>query len=175
MISDLLEIFLLSIIQGVSEFLPVSSAAHLIIASNIYEFTNQSLLIDISLHLGSLLAILFYFKDDIFDYGFSNDIGKPTGIDIKERKLTLPLIHVLQKVSKEKRRLIVNTIKKDKQDPAKVKKIISMVIENGGIDYAERKMNEYKDLAIKELEKLPPSSAKEAFIGLIHYSINRKK
>ena len=96
-------------------------------------------------------------------------------IDIKERKLTLPLIHVLQKVSKEKRRLIVNTIKKDKQDPAKVKKIISMVIENGGIDYAERKMNEYKDLAIKELEKLPPSSAKEAFIGLIHYSINRKK
>jgi len=67
MISDLLEIFLLSIIQGVSEFLPVSSAAHLIIASNIYEFTNQSLLIDISLHLGSLLAILFYFKKDIFD------------------------------------------------------------------------------------------------------------
>jgi len=67
MISDLLEIFLLSIIQGVSEFLPVSSAAHLIIASNIYEFTNQSLLIDISLHLGSLLAILFYFKEDIFD------------------------------------------------------------------------------------------------------------
>ncbi len=67
MISDLLEIFLLSIIQGVSEFLPVSSAAHLIIASNIYKFTNQSLLIDISLHLGSLLAILFYFKEDIFD------------------------------------------------------------------------------------------------------------
>ena len=67
MISDLFEIFLLSIIQGVSEFLPISSAAHLIIASNIYEFKNQSLLIDISLHLGSLLAILFYFKEDIFD------------------------------------------------------------------------------------------------------------
>ena len=68
MISDFIEIFLLSIIQGVSEFLPVSSAAHLILASNIYEFKNQSLLIDISLHLGSLLAILFYFKDDIFDF-----------------------------------------------------------------------------------------------------------
>ena len=66
MISDFFEIFLLSIIQGVSEFIPVSSAAHLIIVSNIYEFTNQSLLIDISLHLGSLLAILFYFKEDIF-------------------------------------------------------------------------------------------------------------
>ena len=68
MISDFIEIFIFSIIQGLSEFLPVSSAAHLILASNIYEFKNQSLLIDISLHLGSLLAILFYFKDDIVDF-----------------------------------------------------------------------------------------------------------
>jgi len=68
MISNFIEIFILSIIQGISEFLPVSSASHLILASNIYEFKNQSLLIDISLHLGSLLAILFYFKDDIFNF-----------------------------------------------------------------------------------------------------------
>ena len=68
MISDFFEIFLLSIIQGVSEFIPVSSAAHLILVSNIYEFKNQSLLIDISLHLGSLMAILFYFKDDVCDF-----------------------------------------------------------------------------------------------------------
>ena len=68
MISDFFEIFILSIIQGVSEFIPVSSAAHLILASGSYEFRNQSLLIDISLHLGSLMAILFYFKDDIFNF-----------------------------------------------------------------------------------------------------------
>ncbi len=68
MISDFIEIFLLSIIQGVSEFLPVSSAAHLVLASSIYDFKNQSLLIDISLHLGSLLAILYYFKNDIFQF-----------------------------------------------------------------------------------------------------------
>ena len=68
MISDFFEIFILSIIQGVSEFIPVSSAAHLILASSIYEFRNQSLLIDISLHLGSLMAILFYFNDDIFNF-----------------------------------------------------------------------------------------------------------
>ena len=74
MISDFFEIFLLSIIQGVSEFLPVSSAAHLILASNIYEFKNQSLLIDISLHLGSLLAILFYFKDDIFNFNKNKNL-----------------------------------------------------------------------------------------------------
>ena len=86
MISDLLEIFLLSIIQGVSEFLPVSSAAHLIIASNIYEFTNQSLLIDISLHLGSLLAILFYFKEDIFD------LNKNKNLFYKILIGTIPLI-----------------------------------------------------------------------------------
>ena len=67
MISDLFEILLLSLIQGVSEFLPISSAGHLILASNIYEFKNQSLLIDISLHLGSLLAILFYFRNEIFN------------------------------------------------------------------------------------------------------------
>ena len=67
MMSDFFEIFLLSVVQGVSEFLPISSAAHLILISNIYEFKNQSLLIDISLHLGSLIAILFYFRDDIFN------------------------------------------------------------------------------------------------------------
>jgi len=86
MISDLLEIFLLSIIQGVSEFIPVSSAAHLIIASNIYEFTNQSLLIDISLHLGSLLAILFYFKEDIFDLNKNKNLFYKIAIG------TIPLI-----------------------------------------------------------------------------------
>ena len=86
MISDLLEIFLLSIIQGVSEFLPISSAAHIIIASNIYKFTNQSLLIDISLHLGSLLAILFYFKEDIFD------LNKNKNLFYKILIGTIPLI-----------------------------------------------------------------------------------
>jgi len=74
MTSNFIEIFLLSIIQGVSEFLPISSAAHLILASNIYEFKNQSLLIDISLHLGSLLAILFYFKDDIFNFNKNKNL-----------------------------------------------------------------------------------------------------
>jgi len=74
MISNFFEIFLLSIIQGISEFLPVSSAAHIILVSNIYEFKNQSLLIDIGLHLGSLLAIVFYFKDDIFNFNKNKNL-----------------------------------------------------------------------------------------------------
>ena len=86
MISDLFEILLLSLIQGVSEFLPISSAAHLILASNIYEFKNQSLLIDISLHLGSLLAILFYFRNEIFN--FKNNLN----LFYKIIVATLPLI-----------------------------------------------------------------------------------
>ena len=86
MISNFFEIFILSIIQGVSEFLPISSAAHLIVASNIYEFKNQSLLIDISLHLGSLLAILFYFKEDIFN------LKKNINLFYKIAICTIPLI-----------------------------------------------------------------------------------
>ena len=88
MISDFFEIFLLSIIQGISEFLPVSSAAHLILASSIYEFKNQSLLIDISLHLGSLLAILYYFKDDVFNFNKNKNLFYKIIIG------TLPLIVV---------------------------------------------------------------------------------
>ena len=83
----------------------------------------------------------FQIKDDIFDYGFSNEIGKPTGIDIKERKLTLPLIYVMNKVEKKQKKLIINTIKKDKQDSKKINEIISMVINEGGIHYAENKMH----------------------------------
>ena len=86
MISNFFEILLLSLIQGVSEFLPISSAAHLILASNIYEFKNQSLLIDISLHLGSLLAILFYFRNEIFN--LKNNLNLLNKIIVA----TLPLI-----------------------------------------------------------------------------------
>ena len=88
MISNFFEIFIFSIIQGISEFLPISSAAHLIIVSNIYEFKNQSLLIDISLHLGSLLAILFYFKKEIFNFNKNINLFYKIGIS------TIPLVIV---------------------------------------------------------------------------------
>ena len=125
--------------------------------------------------VGIYVGMAFQIKDDIFDYGFSNEIGKPTGIDIKERKLTLPLIYVMNKVEKKQKKLIINTIKKDQQDSKKINEIISMVINEGGIHYAEKKMHYYKDLALKQLDCLPSSPSKEAFIGLINYSINRKK
>lgn len=125
--------------------------------------------------VGTNVGMAFQIKDDIFDYGFSNNIGKPTGIDIKERKLTLPLIYIMNKVNKKDKKLIINTIKKEKQDPQKIKQIISMVINQGGIDYAEKKMHYYKNLALNDLDSLPNSPSKEAFIGLINYSIKREK
>tara|TARA_X000000950_G_scaffold247338_1_gene305572 strand:+ start:7330 stop:8301 length:972 start_codon:yes stop_codon:yes gene_type:complete len=125
--------------------------------------------------VGIYVGMAFQIKDDIFDYGFSNEIGKPTGIDIKERKLTLPLIYVMNKVDNKQKKLIIKTIKKDRQDAKKINEIISLVINEGGIHYAEKKMHFYKDLALKQLDYLPSSPSKEAFIGLINYSINRKK
>tara|TARA_B100001057_G_scaffold487773_1_gene571024 strand:- start:2500 stop:3471 length:972 start_codon:yes stop_codon:yes gene_type:complete len=125
--------------------------------------------------VGIYVGMAFQIKDDIFDYGFSNEIGKPTGIDLKERKLTLPLIYVMNKVNNKQKKLIIKTIKKDKQDAKKINEIISLVINEGGIHYAEKKMHFYKDLALKQLDYLPSSPSKDAFIGLINYSINRKK
>ena len=125
--------------------------------------------------VGIYVGMAFQIKDDIFDYGFSNEIGKPTGIDIKERKLTLPLIYVMNKVDNKQKKLIIKTIKKDRQDAKKINEIISLVINEGGIHYAEKKMHFYKDLALKQLDYIPSSPSKEAFIGLINYSINRKK
>ena len=125
--------------------------------------------------VGTYVGMAFQIKDDIFDYGFSDNIGKPTGIDIKERKLTLPLIYTLNKVDSRKKRMIINAIKKDEQDQKVVKEIIDLVIDTGGISYAEQKMHEYKDLAINELKNIPESPSKEAFLGLIEYSIYRTK
>lgn len=126
-------------------------------------------------NIGINVGMAFQIKDDIFDYGSSENIGKPTGIDIKERKLTLPLIYTLNKVNKPEKRKIINVIKKDKQDPKLVQEIIQLVIDEGGIKYAEKIMHEFKDKALLDLKEFPESDAKKSFIGLINYSINRTK
>jgi len=125
--------------------------------------------------IGKYVGIAFQIKDDIFDYGFSDKIGKPTGIDLKERKLTLPLIHVLNKIDRTSKKMIINTIKKEKQDPQKIKEIIDLVIQQGGIEYAENQMYNYRDKALGLLKKVPDSPAKSSFELLIDYSIKRVK
>lgn len=124
---------------------------------------------------GELVGLAFQIKDDIFDYGLPDDIGKPTGLDIRERKVTLPLIYVLQNTSKEIRKELINIIKHDNEDKEKVMRAVSLVIQEGGVKYAYQRMNELKEEALKCIEDIPHSDAKEALIGLVNYTIERTR
>lgn len=122
---------------------------------------------------GECLGICFQIKDDLFDYGHEN-IGKPLGIDIKEKKMTLPLIYTLNKVDKATRKKIIYIVKNQNTDKAKVNEVISLVQQNGGIDYAYTKMLEYHNTAKNILSQFPESEAKEAMLELVEYVISRK-
>ncbi len=124
---------------------------------------------------GELIGVAFQLKDDIFDYGEPNEIGKPTGIDIRERKMTLPLIYALNNAPTEVRKELINIVKNHNENPQKVKRAIDLVIEHGGIDYAHKKMLEYKSQALSLLESIAPSDAKNALLGLVEYTTTRKK
>jgi octaprenyl-diphosphate synthase len=124
---------------------------------------------------GEKVGLAFQIKDDLFDYQIQNKTGKPTGIDIKEKKLTLPLIYALSRASGSKRRSIVRTIKYRNEEPKAVREVIDYVVESGGIDYATEKMNAYRDDALQILHSFEESDARKSLEGLVHYTINRKK
>lgn len=134
--------------------------------------TNDEVLIEKMHKIGELIGIAFQIKDDLFDYGEA-DIGKPRGIDIKERKMTLPLIYTLQKSDKATKKWIINIVKNHNEDKQKVNELIKYIIKNGGIEYTEQKMLEYKNLAYQIINELPDSESKQAFIQLIEYITNR--
>jgi len=124
---------------------------------------------------GLNIGLAFQIKDDLLDYGFGEKIGKPIGIDIKERKMTLPLIHTLQVLNDNEKRDLVNIVKKHNTDANKVKVLVQKVIDAGGIDYARIKMDEFRDKALNILATFPDNSARKSLIELVHYTINRKK
>ena len=124
---------------------------------------------------GEKAGIAFQIKDDLFDYTQNLKIGKPTGMDIKDKKMTLPLIYTLNKVDEETKRFIINTIKNDSKNTKKTEKIINLVKENKGLDYAEKKMNIYFQEALSLLEKFKNSEAKNSLINLVNYVVKRKK
>lgn len=136
--------------------------------------TENEQLIDLFGNIGEAIGIAFQIKDDLLDYGDSN-IGKPKGIDIKEQKMTLPLIHVLQNVDSTTKKKIKQTIKHYNLDKKRVQEVVQIVKENGGIEYATKIMYEYKNKALDLLNTVPDSPAKNSFIDLIEYSIFRKK
>ncbi len=126
-------------------------------------------------NFGEAIGIAFQIKDDLFDYQKQGIIGKPVGIDIKEQKMTLPLIYALQNCDSSKRREVIRTIKKHHNKPKKVKEVIAFVQKSGGLEYAKEKMHEYQAKAINIISDFPNSDAKKSLEALIQYVINRKK
>ncbi len=123
---------------------------------------------------GESVGIAFQIKDDLFDYGDGTNIGKPTGIDIKEKKMTLPLIYALNNASFFEKRKIINIVKNNNNDPKKVAEVIDFVIKSGGIQYAEQKMNEYKNEALLKLSLFSDSPSKTSLLELVKYTTDRK-
>ena len=126
------------------------------------------------MHLfGELLGMAFQIKDDLFDYG-EQKIGKPLGIDIKEKKMTLPLIHVLNTASDSERRQIINTIKNHNKNKTKVKELIKLVKNKGGLDFARSKMEAYRKQAMELLLEFPKNEYRDALELMLNYVIERK-
>jgi len=122
---------------------------------------------------GEKVGIAFQIKDDLFDYS-SNNVGKPTGNDIKEKKLTLPLIYTLNNIDKATRRKIIYIVKNQNTDKEKIKYVIHAVSQNGGIDYTINKMQQYKNEALQILQTFPDSETKTGFEQLVNFVTDRK-
>lgn len=122
---------------------------------------------------GEKIGIAFQIRDDLFDFGL-DDVGKPRGIDIKEKKMTLPLIHALNQAPKSVRRRMIRTIKKYSDRPERVQEVIAFVRNSEGLTYAETAMQHYRDEAFELLHQLPESPARDGLEQLVNYVVDRK-
>ena len=122
---------------------------------------------------GELIGIAFQIKDDLFDYS-DEKIGKPTGIDIKEQKMTLPLIYTLNHCTRDEKKWLINSVKNHNKDKKRVKEVIAFVKEHGGIEYTVKKMKEYQQNALKILNQYPDSPYKESLKTMVNYVIERE-
>ncbi len=123
---------------------------------------------------GQFVGMAFQIKDDLFDYG-DDEIGKPLGIDIKEKKMTLPLIYTLSKASWMEKRRIISIIRNKSEDSSKVKEVIEFVKKSGGIEYAQGVMQQYYQKAITLLDELPETTYKTSLADLVRFTIDRKR
>jgi octaprenyl-diphosphate synthase len=130
--------------------------------------------VDTMRKFGELIGMAFQIKDDLFDYG-EEKIGKPTGIDIKEQKMTLPLIYVLNNCSSKEKSWLINSVKNHNKDKTRVKEVIAFVKSHGGLDYAISKMKDFQQEALNLLSKYPESSYKASLELMVNYVIDRKK
>ncbi len=156
------------IINGKTASLLASSCA-----AGASSVTQDSDVIEKMRAFGDAVGMAFQIKDDLFDYGEAK-VGKPTGNDIKEKKLTLPLIHILQKVAPRLKKELIHIVKNNNNDKTKVKFVIDHVVEYGGIEYATQKMIEYRDQALQILYSFPVSPTRDALEELVRYTTDRK-
>jgi len=124
---------------------------------------------------GENIGIAFQIRDDILDYEGTGLTGKAAGNDIKEKKITLPLIHALEQSANSKKRHILNIVKSKKKTKADIGEVISFVIDYGGLEYAEIKMNQFRDKALAILDSYPGSEVKESLWDFVQYTTSRKK
>jgi octaprenyl-diphosphate synthase len=124
---------------------------------------------------GELVGLAFQIKDDIFDYGTPGNIGKPTGNDIRERKITLPLIYALEHSDKAVKKELMNIVKRHNEEKEYVHRAIELVKAAGGIEYSHKRMMELKEEALGLLTDIPDSEAKRSLVGLVEYTVYREK
>ena len=137
--------------------------------------TKDETVIDNMFQIGLDVGIAFQIKDDIFDYQSKGILGKPTGNDIKEKKITLPLLYVLSNSTKKEKRRILHEVKRKNKNSAKVQELVDLVVERGGLEYATEQMNYYRDRAISKIEAFPESESRTALVELVNYVTIRKK
>ena len=135
--------------------------------------TNNAETVEKMRQLGEYIGIAFQMKDDLFDYG-EKEIGKPRGIDIQERKMTLPLIYTLQNADKNERKMIINVLKKHNENKHKVNALIDFIKQKGGIEYTIKRMNEFKDKALALLHQFTETDSRNSLERLLMYTIERQ-
>ncbi|RMF01402.1 MAG: polyprenyl synthetase family protein [Bacteroidetes bacterium] len=123
---------------------------------------------------GETIGMAFQIRDDLFDFG-TNDVGKPLGIDIKEKKMTLPLIYALRQAEPRQKKDILRLIKRYSEKPSTVRTVVDFVRQSGGLDYAREVMNRYRDEAFDILHTFPPSEARQSLEDLVNFVVEREK
>ena len=142
-------------------------------AAGAYSTCGDEIMTDKLNRFGEAVGVAFQIKDDLFDYG-NEKTGKPSGNDLKEKKLTLPLIYTLNTVSKTLRRELIYIIKNQNRDPEKIRYVISQVVASGGIRYANEKMNEYRDEALRILYEFEDNEVRKALEELVRFTTDRR-
>ncbi|HBZ66149.1 MAG TPA: polyprenyl synthetase [Bacteroidales bacterium] len=124
---------------------------------------------------GEKVGMAFQIKDDLFDYQSVNNTGKPNGIDIRDQKMTLPLIFFLANCSSADKRFVINTVKNYNTDRKRIAKVIDMVVQAGGINYAKTRMHQYRDEALTMLDALPDRPSRQSLADLVRYTTDRDR